>query len=139
MGRGRNTHRYHIHIVSQGIPEEVIIAKWGFGKIQRIEHLRKNNRYNGKDYGQDYTGLANYLFDHWEPEQGKHRWKQTKNARQPEKETAKPVKRVYSESKPPKPPKGYVLMETRSNKYGYLYFKYVYMEQAPPQRGHRRN
>ena len=75
MGRGKGTHRIHFHMVSEGIPEEQIRKLWGMGEIVRIEHLREHNYYSGIDHGQDYTGLANYLFGHWTPEQGGHRWK----------------------------------------------------------------
>ena len=86
------------------------------------------------DHGQDYTGLANYLFDHWTPEQGGHRWRPTKNLRQPEREKPKEIKREYSEHKPPKAPKGYMLVESRATKYGYLYFKYVKIPDPPRRR-----
>ena len=76
-----------------------------------------------------------FFFDHWTPEQGGHRWKQTRNARKPERETPTVAKRVYTESKPPRPPKGYILVETKSTKYGYLYFKYVL---EPPKRKRKR-
>lgn len=135
IGRGKSTHRMHMHMVSDGVPEEVIKAKWKYGRIIRIENLREHNYYNGVDHGQDYTGLANYLFDHWTPEQGGHRWKQTKNARKPEKEAPKLAIREYTESKPPIAPKGYILVETRSTKFGYLYYKYVLQ---PPKRSRRR-
>lgn len=131
VGRGKSTQRFHIHMVSEGIPEEFIKSKWEFGNVLRIEHLREHNFYNGVDHGQDYTGLANYLFDHWKPEQGGHRWKQTKNAVKPDRETPTEAKRVYSEEKPPRPPKGYKLVEARTTKYGYQYFKYVL---EPPKR-----
>ena len=65
MGRGKGTHRIHLHMVSEGIPEDMITKLWGMGEIVRIEHLREHNYYSGIDHGQDYTGLANYLFDHW--------------------------------------------------------------------------
>lgn len=140
MGQGKTTHRFHLHMISDGVPEEAITEKWGFGEIRRIEHLREHNYYDGVDHGQDYTGLANYLFDHWEPEQGCHHWKQTKNARQPEREDAKEAKREYTEKKPPRAPKGYTLVETKATKYGYLYFKYVKTPEAPPpgKRGRRK-
>ena len=35
----------------------------------------------------------------------------------------------------PRPPKGYILVETKSTKYGYLYFKYVL---EPPKRKRKR-
>lgn len=125
IGKGKNTHRLHMHMVTNGIPETVISDLWKYGSVVRIDHLREHNIYDGKDHGEDYTSLANYLFDHWTPEQGGHRWKNTRNARQPEKEDPKIIKRTYSETKPPTAPKGYMLVESRSNQYGYLYFKYV--------------
>lgn len=124
-GRGKSTHRIHFHMVSEGIPEEVIRKQWKYGEIAYIVHLREHNYYQGVDHGQDYTGLADYLFDHWTPEQGGKRWYQTSNARRPEKEEPKEIKRAYSEVKPPAPPKGYKLVESRGTKYGYMYFKYV--------------
>lgn len=135
VGRGKSTQRFHIHMVSDGVPEDHIKKKWEFGSVLRIDHLREHNFYNGIDHGQDYTGLANYLFDHWTPEQGGHRWKQTRNARKPDRETPTVIKREYTEEKPPRPPKGYILVETKSTKYGYLYFKYVL---EPPKRTRRK-
>ena len=125
LGRGKATRRIHGHMISEGVPPDVVIGKWTYGEIVAIDNLREHNYYNGVDYGQDYTGLANYLFEHWTPEQGGHRWKQTRNARKPEKEDPKEVKRAYSEDKPPTAPKGYILVESRCTKYGYMYFKYV--------------
>lgn len=124
FGRGKTTHRFHLHMVSNGIPEEVIREKWGFGDICRIEHLREHVFYNGVDHGADYTGLANYLFDHWEKDFGGHRWKQSRNARKPDREQPTLAKREYSEKRPPVAPKGYFLVETKITKYGYMYFKY---------------
>lgn len=131
MGRGKHTNRIHFHMISNGIPEEFIKEKWKYGSVVRIEHLREHNWYDGVDHGQDYTGLANYLFDHWTPEQGGHRWRMTKTAVQPDAEPAKEIKREYTEKKPPKPPKGYMLVDVQGNRYGYLYFKYV---KIPPPR-----
>lgn len=136
MGRGKGTHRIHFHMVSDGIPEDMITKLWGVGEIVRIERLKKHNYYHGVDHGQDYTGLANYLFDHWTPEQGGHRWKATKNLDKPEREPNTPVKRSYTEHKPPRPPKGYILVESRATKYGYLYYKYV--RKPEPQKRTRR-
>lgn len=134
MGRGKSTHRIHFHMLSNGVPEQIIREKWNFGDIVRIEHLREHNYYNGIDHGQDYTGLANYLFDHWTPEQGEgtHRWKQTRNVCQPEEEKPTPVKRNYSESNPPRAPKGYKLVESKSNDFGYQCFKYVRISNDSP-------
>ena len=125
MGRGKGTHRIHFHMVSEGIPEDMIIKLWGLGEIVRIENLRAHNYYNGVDHGQDYTGLANYLFDHWTPEQGGHRWKKAGKLIKPEPEPPTKVKREYTLKKPPRAPKGYILVESKATKYGYLYFKYV--------------
>lgn len=136
-GEGKNTHRFHIHMVSEGIPEEVIKKQWTYGDVTRIEHIREHCYYDGRDHGRDYTGLANYLFDHWRKSYGGHRWKMTRNARRPEREDATEIKRAYSESKPPRAPKGYIYIESKSNEYGYLYFKYVKAEfvKAHPPRG----
>lgn len=134
MGRGKSTFRIHMHMISHGVPEEVIKAKWTAGSVLRIEPMRAHNYYDGVDRGQDYTGLANYLFDHWTPEQGGHRWKQTKNMLQPETEPATVVKRTYSEQRPPLAPKGYKLVESRGNSFGYLYYKYVQIVDKPQRR-----
>ena len=67
MGRGKSTHRIHFHMLSDGVPEEAIRQKWNLGNIIRIDHLKEHNYYDGIDCGEDYTGLANYLFDHWTP------------------------------------------------------------------------
>lgn len=125
MGRGKSTNRIHLHMLSEGVSEELIRRQWYLGKIVRIEHLKEHNYYDGVDYGQDYTGLANYLFDHWTPEQGGHRWKGTRNLRNPNREDPKEIKREYTENKPPVAPKGYMLVESKVTGYGYLYFKYV--------------
>ena len=69
-GRGKSTERIHFHKVSEGIPKEVIKKQWIYGGTGRIVTLREHNTYNGVDYGADFTGLANYLFNHWTPEQG---------------------------------------------------------------------
>ncbi|MCM1544732.1 MAG: hypothetical protein NC110_05465 [Ruminococcus sp.] len=131
MGRGKSTHRIHFHMISDGVPEEYIRKQWIYGEIVDVKPLREHNLYKNEvtgkmqDYGQDYTGLANYLFDHWTPEQGGHRWKQTRNTRKPDREEPEIIKRKYSENKPPKTPKGYILVETEVTKYGYMRFKYV--------------
>lgn len=134
MGRGKSTKRIHFHMLSNDVPEKLIREKWQAGSIVRIEPLKEHNYYSGVDYGRDYTGLANYLFDHWTPEQGGHHWKQTKNMRPPEQEAPTIVKRCYSESKPPRAPKGYKQVECKGNQFGYLCFKYVRIpdETKPP-------
>ncbi len=135
MGRGKATQRIHFHMLSEGLPEALIRDQWWFGDVLRIDNLREHNYYNGVDHGRDYTGLANYLFDHWTPEQGGHRWKATRNLKKPEREPAKAVKRNYTESRPPRPPKGYILVESKVTKFGYYYFKYVL---EPPKKERRK-
>lgn len=135
MGRGKGTKRIHFHMVSKGIPPEALEKKWKYGRIAEHSYLREHNWYQGVDYGRDYTGLADYLWEHWTEEVGGHRWFQTKNAREPEAEKPTEVRKTggYSKDRPPVAPKGYKLVETRATKYGYLYFKYVVI--PPEQKG----
>lgn len=135
LGRGKSTHRIHMHMLIDGVPEDLISAKWGKGNVLRIEQLREHNYYNNVDHGQDFTGLANYLFDHWTEDQGGHRWKGTKNLRKPQKDEVQEAKRNYSEDHPPITPKGYMLVETKATKYGYLYFKYI---KIPPKKSRKK-
>lgn len=126
-GRGKGTKRIHFHMIIDGLPEEVISAKWTAGEVRTISHLRENNSYNGQAVGRDYSGLAQYMHDHWTEEQGEssHRYKYTKNLVQPEFESPREVKREYTTERPPRPPKGYKLLYAESNSFGYAYFKYV--------------
>jgi hypothetical protein len=126
MGRGKGTNRIHFHMVSNGLCEDTIRAKWKAGSIVRIEHLRERNfDRNGKDIGQDYTNLANYLFGHWTEEQGGHYYKATRNLQKPDKKPLTPVKREYSANKPPRTPEGFRLIGYKSTSYGYQCFRYV--------------
>ena len=127
MGRGKGTQRIHFHTVSEGIPEEFLSKKWTYGAVRRFEHLREHNWYDGVDHGQDYTGLANYLFNHWTEEVGGHRWIMTKNAKKPEEEkpTEVHVRGGYHSKRAPIAPKGYKLVSTKATQYGCVYFKYV--------------
>lgn len=127
MGRGKSTNRIHFHIIcSSDVPKELIAAKWNMGKVTHVRELREHNYYQGKDCGQDYTGLANYLFDHWTEEQGGHRYKYTrKTAKQPEAEEPTECRREYRPDRPPIPPKGYMLTWVEHNKYGYMCFHFV--------------
>lgn len=136
MGRGKSTKRIHFHMISKGIPVDFLAKKWKYGKICEFSNLREHNWYQGVDCGKDYTGLCNYIFDHWTEEVGGHRWFQTKNAKKPDAENATEVRVTggYSEKRPPVSPKGYKLVETRTTKYGYLYFKYVVIPEADPRR-----
>ncbi len=135
MGRGKNTQRIHFHMLSDGVPEKLILEQWDYGSVLRVENLREHNYYDGVDYGQDYTGIANYLFDHWTPEQGGHRWKQTNNLNKPDMEPAKLIKRNYSKNNPPQPPKGYIFVESSITNFGYMHFKYIL---KPPKRAKRK-
>lgn len=125
MGRGKSTNRIHFHMLSDGIPEEILVGKWRDGSVIHVRNLRAHNFYDGVDCGQDYSGLADYLFNHWTEEQGGHRWKGTRNLCKPEKEAPTVALINYSETKPPRAPKGYKLVEVRSTGWGYLYFKFV--------------
>lgn len=129
MGRGKTTSRIHFHIVSQGLPEEVIKEKWKYGTVKRIVQLRKHCTYDGVDCGPDYRGLANYCFDHWTAEVGGHRWMMTKNAIRPEYEEPEDAEEPLSENHLPEVPEGYKLMEVESTKYGYIRFRYIKMPQ----------
>ncbi len=134
MGRGKSTQRIHFHMVSHGIPEEFISEKWKYGSVKRIVKLRAHNYYENEDHGADFTGLANYLFNHWTEEIGGHRWYQTRNAKKPEVEEATEVRVIggYSEKRPPVAPKGYKLVDCQKNQFGYMYFKYVYQQEKAP-------
>lgn len=129
MGRGSGTKRIHVHMISDGIPIEELEKLWNYGSICEFSNLREHNfdRKTGKDLGRDYTGLANYLFDHWTQEQGNgKRYKGTSNLRQPEEEKATICMVQYSKEKPPKAPKGYVYTgDCIVTKYGYMRFHYV--------------
>lgn len=133
MGRGKGTHRIHFHMLSTGIPEEVISSKWKYGSVVRISQLREHNYYDGVDHGRDYTGLCRYLYAHWTEEVGGHHWFQTKNARKPEEETPTEVRVTggYTPKRPPVAPKGYTLVDIKSTPYGYLYYKYVVIPDKP--------
>lgn len=127
MGRGKGTQRIHFHIVVEGIPEEFLVSQWQYGSVRRFEHLREHNWYDGVDHGRDYTGLANYLFNHWTPEVGGHRYMKTKNAKKPEEEkpTEVHIRGGYHSKRAPVAPKGYKLVSTKATQYGCIYFKYV--------------
>lgn len=135
-GRGKSTNRFHIHMISEGIPEDAIAKLWGLGSVVESKHLRKHNYYvnqNGEkvDHGQDYTALANYLHSHWRKEFGGHRYKASRICTKPEPEPATEAVREYSPEHPPVAPRGYVLVEARATQYGYQYYKYVF----DPQKG----
>lgn len=129
MGRGKSTSRIHFHMLSDGIPREYIEKQWKCGSVVRIEHLKKRNFYDGVDIGQDYTGLANYLWRHWSEEQGGRHYKRSGRFTQPEREEPTVCKRRYSEAHPPVAPKGYRLVNAHCTPYGYMAFRYVRIPQ----------
>lgn len=130
-GRGKHTNRFHLHMITDGVPPEELGKLWGRGSVLDVEPLRKHNFYKdektGKkvDHGADYTALASYLFGHWRTEFGGHRWKATKNCKEAEREKPTEAIREYSEKHPPVCPKGWMLVEVRNTRYGLQYFKYV--------------
>lgn len=138
MGRGKTTARIHFHMLTDGIPPEEISKRWIYGDIREIRQFRDHNidRVTGRDHGHDYTNVANYCFDHWKPEQGKgKRYKHTNNFVQPEEEKPTLCIHQYSESRPPRPPKGYIYTgDCFVTSYGYMRFRYV----LDPQAQHRR-
>ncbi len=137
-GRGKGTNRIHFHMVSEGVPQELIEKQWYYGKVKRIEHLRKKNYYNNVDCGQDYTGLANYLFNHWTEEQGGHYYFKTRNAKKPEKDEPIEIEFKYTVHRHPRAPYGYRFVESKATKYGYLYFKYVKKQEEKPNKSKRK-
>ena len=74
-------------------------------------------------------------FGHWRKEFGGHRYKATRNCIRPEPEPATEAVREYSPKHPPVAPRGYILVEARTTKYGYQYYKYV----VDPRSEHKRN
>lgn len=128
FGRGgSNTQRIHFHMICEGLPAEYIRQCWTGGAVDRIEFIRENCRdAKGKDIGADYTGLANYCFDHWTPEQGEgHYYSRTNNVRQPEEEEPEECAEDYSTGLVPEGPEGYDLIEARRTPYGMYWFHYV--------------
>lgn len=127
VGKGKSTSRIHLHIICLGFTREEITSRWTCGEVKRLDHLREHNYMDGVDLGADFTAVANYCFDHWTSDQpSKHRYKATKNLRQPD-DSEKPTeaKVDYSPKRPPIPPKGFRLAYCEYNKFGYMCFHYV--------------
>lgn len=137
MGRGKSTSRIHLHLITEGIDARDLIRLWPFGDVVECKRLRAHNYYNGIDYGQDYTALATYLWNHWTPEQGGHRYKFTRNAKRPIEERPTEPVQPYSLMRPPRPPRGYALVEAWQTEYGYSYFKYIRVPKKDPKQGDR--
>ena len=130
-GQGKSTSRFHLHMISDGMPEEEIGRIWGLGSVIEVRHLREHNYYmdengNKVDHGRDYKALADYLHGHWKKEFGGHRYKASRSCVRPEPEPATEAVRDYSLTRPPVAPRGYILVESRATQYGFLYFKYVW-------------
>ena len=102
-GQGKSTSRFHLHMISDGIPEEEIGRIWGLGSVIEVRHL--------------------------------HRYKASRSCVRPEPEPATEAVREYSPKHPPVAPRGYILVEARTTKYGYQYYKYV----VEPRSEHKRN
>ena len=139
-GRGKSTSRFHLHMISDGIPEDEIGRIWGIGSVIEVRHLREHNYYmdengNKVDHGRDYKALADYLHGHWKKEFGGHRYKASRSCVRPEPEPATEAVHEYSPKHPPVAPRGYILVEARTTKYGYQYYKYV----VDPRSEHKRN
>ena len=130
-GQGKSTSRFHLHMISDGIPGDEIGRIWGLGSVIEVRHLREHNYYmdengNKVDHGRDYKALADYLHGHWKKEFGGHRYKASRSCVRPEPEPATEAVRDYSLTRPPVAPRGYILVESRATQYGFLYFKYVW-------------
>ena len=126
LGRGKNTMRIHAHMISDGIPAAEIRKIWGAG-LTESRPLRAHNVYEDGDHGPDWSALAAYLWRHWTPEQGGHHYLATRNHRPADREAAREVRREYSPERPPKPPRGYRLVEAYGTPFGYQYYKFVKM------------
>lgn len=124
-GQGQHTQRFHLHMLSSGIPEEALGKIWGRGSVFRADRLRAHNYYDGIDHGRDYTGLVNYLLDHWRPEFGGHRYKATRSCREPVPEPPTEAVREYSPEHPPIAPRGYTYVSAKITRFGYQLYKYV--------------
>lgn len=135
--KGKNTERIHAHMIIEKAPRDYIVSKWGEG-LTHIKKLREHCFYDGIDHGADYKALAEYMLKHSETRKGKHRYYRVGKLKKPEIEEYTEVKRNYSEEHPPKAPKGYKLVEIRTTRYGYMYFKYVLDSCLLPDRSGRR-
>ena len=102
-GRGKSTNRFHLHLITDGIPADELGRLWGLGSV-----------IDCKPHG------------HWRKEFGGHRYKASRSCVRPEPEPATEAIRDYSPTRPPVAPRGYILVESRATQYGFLYFKYVW-------------
>lgn len=133
MGRGETTNRIHFHLVAHGLPEEVIWAKWKEGLVLKNPNrlLREHNYYPDEtgrkiDHGQDFRGLASYMFDHWTEEQGGHYTKCSRNMRQPEPDDPEECEELYTDKYPPQAPEGYLYIGCDATPFGYVCYHYIW-------------
>lgn len=128
-GYGKQSSRLHHHLIidGNGIDGEKLLELWTAGDVKRAERLRHNNYYDGKNCGEDFTGLAVYLHAHSNAKAKGKRWKESRNVAKPFKDTPRPLKRELSEEKPPKAPKGYRFVGVYVSDFHaqYISFKYV--------------
>lgn len=121
----KNTSRIHLHLVAEGVTKSEIAKQWKSGEVKEIEPLREHNVYDGVDCGADYTGLANYLWRHWTPEQGGHRYKATRSCSVPKPDEPEVCSGSYGEKRHPEAPSGYIYIACQITTYGFMRFKYV--------------
>lgn len=113
---------------------------WGKGRNARVEPMRRYNTLkNGVLVGRDYTGLAAYLWKHWEnnPEQGGQHCLKTRNGVKCDREDASECRTSYSmERRPrvPEAPEGYewIFADYEETDYGYQWFKWVLTPKRRP-------
>ncbi len=82
-GYGEENGRWHLHLVSNNIPKEILKKKWHHGHPE-IKRLDGNIVIEGVVVSNDYTTLANYLFRQQQVDKGKRRYYISRNARRPE-------------------------------------------------------
>ncbi|MCL2053516.1 MAG: hypothetical protein FWG90_03615 [Oscillospiraceae bacterium] len=132
-GYGRRSGRLHHHLIIDNAAEADIIGKWTGGEVYHIENLRRHNYYGMVDHGEDFTGLAEYLFSHVPENYVGKRWYQSKNLIKPEEKDKRQSKIVYTESNPPKAPAGYKHVSTyKCPYYKSTYIRFKFVRITPP-------
>ena len=125
----RDGDKFHVHMMIEGVSKEEIEKEWIYGNA-RVDQLWEHVKYDGVDHGPDYTKLAEYMIDHWAPEQGPRKWKATRNLRRPETEietemATLEMKRQGGDCRIPETPEGYIFIEAKQTKYGFSSYMYV--------------
>lgn len=135
MGRGKGTDRIHFHVICDHVTKEDILLSWRAGKVVTISPIREHNKdEHGNDIGRDLTGISNYCFDHWTPEQGGHYYSRTDNVRQPVMEEPEEVTFNYTETIHPAAPRGFKYISVKQTPYGMLIYHYVKLPKPKPRR-----